>query len=72
MNFFEQLNVADRARVRSPQQYVACAEYLRDALTMPQMAGFFLRARRWKNAIHAMMMIKYLRRSGTAPRLFLG
>ena len=38
--FVEQLNIQIGHEFAAHQQYVACAVYY-DALTMPQMAGFF-------------------------------
>ena len=38
--FVEQLNVQIEHEFAAHQQYVACAVFY-DALTMPQMAGFF-------------------------------
>ena len=49
---------SDRAQFAAHQQYVACAVYY-DALTMPQMAGFFY-DQALEERDHAMMMIKYL------------
>ena len=40
--FVEQLNVQIGHEFAAHQQYVACAVFY-DALTMPQMAGFFTR-----------------------------
>jgi bacterioferritin B len=56
--FVEQLNVQIGHEFAAHQQYVACAVYY-DALTMPQMAGFFY-AQALEERDHAMMMIKYL------------
>ena len=58
MRFIEQLNVQIGHEFAAHQQYVACAVYY-DALTMPQMAGFFY-AQALEERDHAMMMIKYL------------
>ena len=58
MRFIEQLNVQIGHEFAAHQQYVACAVYY-DALTMPQMAGFFY-AQALEGRDHAMMMIKYL------------
>ena len=56
--FVEQLNIQIGHEFAAHQQYVACAVYY-DALTMPQMAGFFYeQALEERN--HAMMMITYL------------
>ena len=56
--FVEQLNVQIEHEFAAHQQYVACAVFY-DALTMPQMAGFFY-AQALEERDHAMMMIKYL------------
>ena len=56
--FVEQLNVQIGHEFAAHQQYVACAVYY-DALTMPQMAGFFY-AQALEERDHAMMMVKYL------------
>jgi ferritin len=56
--FVEQLNVQIGHEFAAHQQYVACAVYY-DALTMPQMAGFFY-AQALEERAHAMMMVKYL------------
>ena len=56
--FVEQLNVQIGHEFAAHQQYVACAVFY-DALTMPQMAGFFY-AQALEERDHAMMMIKYL------------
>jgi len=56
--FVEQLNVQIEHEFAAHQQYVACAVFY-DALTMPQMAGFFY-AQAMEERDHAMMMIKYL------------
>jgi bacterioferritin B len=56
--FVEQLNVQIGHEFAAHQQYVACAVYY-DALTMPQMAGFFY-AQALEERGHAMMMVQYL------------
>ena len=56
--FVEQLNTQIGHEFAAHQQYVACAVYY-DALTMPQMAGFFY-AQAMEERGHAMMMVKYL------------
>ena len=56
--FVEQLNTQIGHEFAAHQQYVACAVYY-DALTMPQMAGFFY-AQALEERDHAMMMVKYL------------
>jgi bacterioferritin B len=56
--FIEQLNIQIGHEFAAHQQYVACAVYY-DALTMPQMAGFFY-DQALEERDHAMMMIKYL------------
>ena len=56
--FVEQLNIQIGHEFAAHQQYVACAVYY-DALTMPQMAGFFYE-QALEERDHAMMMIKYL------------
>jgi bacterioferritin B len=56
--FVEQLNVQIGHEFAAHQQYVACAVYY-DALTMPQMAGFFY-AQALEERDHAMMMVNYL------------
>jgi ferritin len=56
--FVDQLNIQIGNEFAAHQQYVACAIYY-DALTMPQMAGFFYRQAIEERA-HAMMMVKYL------------
>jgi len=58
MRFVEQLNTQIGHEFAAHQQYVACAVFY-DALTMPQMAGFFY-AQALEERDHAMMMIKYL------------
>ncbi|HEX8488725.1 MAG TPA: ferritin, partial [Propionibacteriaceae bacterium] len=54
----EQLNSQIGNEFAAHQQYVACAVYY-DALTMPQMAGFFY-AQATEERNHAMMMVQYL------------
>ncbi len=56
--FVEQLNTQIGHEYAAHQQYVACAVYY-DALTMPQMAGFFY-AQALEERDHAMMMVQYL------------
>ena len=56
--FVEQLNIQIGHEFGAHQQYVACAVYY-DALTMPQMAGFFY-AQALEERDHAMMMVNYL------------
>jgi len=56
--FVEQLNHQIGHEFAAHQQYIACAVYY-DALTMPQMAGFFYDQAR-EERDHAMMMVKYL------------
>ena len=56
--FVDQLNTQIGNEYAAHQQYVACAVYY-DALTMPQMAGFFY-AQALEERDHAMMMVKYL------------
>ena len=56
--FVDQLNVQIGNEFAAHQQYVACAVYY-DALTMPQMAGFFYR-QALEERDHAMMMVQYL------------
>ena len=56
--FVQQLNTQIGNEFAAHQQYVACAVYY-DALTMPQMAGFFY-AQAIEERNHAMMMVNYL------------
>ncbi len=56
--FVEQLNAQIGNEFAAHQQYIACAVYF-DALTMPQMAGFFY-AQATEERDHAMMMVQYL------------
>ena len=56
--FVDQLNTQIGNEFAAHQQYVACAVYY-DALTMPQMAGFFY-AQAIEERDHAMMMVNYL------------
>ena len=56
--FVQQLNTQIGNEFAAHQQYVACAVYY-DALTMPQMAGFFY-AQAIEERDHAMMMVNYL------------
>ena len=56
--FVAQLNTQIGNEFAAHQQYVACAVYY-DALTMPQMAGFFY-AQALEERDHAMMMVQYL------------
>jgi bacterioferritin B len=65
--FVEQLNTQIGHEFAAHQQYVACAVYY-DALTMPQMAGFFY-AQAMEERDHAMMMVKYLIDSDAPVRI---
>jgi bacterioferritin B len=65
--FAEQLNTQIGHEFAAHQQYVACAVYY-DALTMPQMAGFFY-AQAMEERGHAMMMVKYLIDSDAPVRI---
>jgi ferritin len=65
--FVEQLNTQIGHEFAAHQQYVACAVYY-DALTMPQMAGFFY-AQAMEDRGHAMMMVKYLIDSDAPVRI---
>jgi bacterioferritin B len=65
--FVDQLNVQIGHEFAAQQQYVACAVYY-DALTMPQMAGFFY-AQALEERDHAMMMVKYLVDQDAAVRI---
>jgi ferritin len=56
--FVEKLNTQIGNEFAAHQQYVACAVYY-DALTMPQMAGFFY-AQALEERDHATMMVQYL------------
>jgi bacterioferritin B len=56
--FVKQLNIQIGHEFAAHQQYVACAVYY-DALTMPQMAGFFY-DQALEERGHAMMMVQYL------------
>jgi ferritin len=56
--FVEQLNAQIGNEFAAHQQYISCAAYY-DALTMPQMAGFFY-AQAMEERDHAMMMVQYL------------
>ena len=56
--FVKQLNSQIGNELAAHNQYLACAVYY-DALTMPQMAGFFY-AQAMEERGHAMMMVKYL------------
>ncbi len=56
--FVEQLNAQIGNEFAAHQQYIACAVYF-DALTMPQMAGFFY-GQATEERDHAMMMVQYL------------
>ncbi len=56
--FVEQLNVQIGHEFAAHQQYIACAVHY-DALTMPQMAGFFY-TQALEERGHAMMMVQYL------------
>ena len=65
--FVEQLNTQIGHEFAASQQYVACAVYY-DALTMPQLAGFFY-AQAMEERDHAMMMVKYLIDSDAPVRI---
>ncbi|HEY5822426.1 MAG TPA: ferritin [Propionibacteriaceae bacterium] len=65
--FVEQLNTQIGHEFAAHQQYVACAVYY-DALTMPQMAGFFY-AQALEERGHAMMMVQYLIDSDAPVRI---
>ena len=65
--FVDQLNTQIGHEYAAHQQYVACAVYY-DALTMPQMAGFFY-AQALEERNHAMMMVKYLIDSDASVRI---
>ena len=65
--FVEQLNTQIGHEFAAHQQYVACAVYY-DALTMPQMAGFFY-AQALEERDHAMMMVNYLVDSDAPVRI---
>ena len=56
--FVEQLNRQIGNEFGAHQQYISCAAYY-DALTMPQMAGFFYTQAK-EERDHAMMMVQYL------------
>ena len=56
--FVEQLNAQIGNEFAAHNQYLACAVYY-DALTMPQMAGFFY-GQAIEERDHAMMMVQYL------------
>jgi ferritin len=56
--FVDHLNNQIGNEFAAHQQYIACAVYF-DALTMPQMAGFFY-AQAMEERDHAMMMVQYL------------
>lgn len=56
--FTDQLNVQIGNEFAAHNQYLACAVYY-DALTMPQLAGFFY-AQALEEREHAMMMVQYL------------
>jgi ferritin len=65
--FVEQLNSQIGHEFAAHQQYVACAVYY-DALTMPQLAGFFY-GQAMEERDHAMMMVKYLIDSDAPVRI---
>jgi ferritin len=65
--FVDQLNDQIGHEFAAHQQYVACAVYY-DALTMPQMAGFFYRQALEERG-HAMMMVQYLLDQGAPVRI---
>lgn len=56
--FTDQLNVQIGNEFAAHNQYLACAVHY-DALTMPQLAGFFY-AQALEERLHAMMMVQYL------------
>ncbi|GAA3665611.1 ferritin [Nocardioides ginsengisoli] len=56
--FTDQLNVQIGNEFAAHNQYLACAVYY-DALTMPQLAGFFY-GQALEEREHAMMMVQYL------------
>lgn len=60
--FVSQLNAQITHELGSSHQYLACAAYY-DALTLPQMAGFFYRQAA-EERDHALMMIRYLLDTG--------
>ena len=66
-SFLARLNEQIGHEFAAHQQYVACAVYY-DALTMPQMAGFFY-AQAMEERDHAMMMVKYLIDSDAPVRI---
>ena len=65
--FVDQLNSQVGHEFAAHQQYVACAVYY-DALTMPQLAGFFYR-QAMEERDHAMMMVQYLIDSDAPVRI---
>jgi ferritin len=65
--FVDQLNTQIGHEYAAHQQYVACAVFY-DALTMPQMAGFFY-AQALEERGHAMMMVQYLIDSDAPVRI---
>jgi ferritin len=65
--FVDQLNTQIGHEYGAHQQYVACAVFY-DALTMPQMAGFFY-AQALEERGHAMMMVQYLIDSDAPVRI---
>ncbi len=65
--FVDSLNEQIGHEFAAHQQYVACAVFY-DALTMPQMAGFFY-AQAMEERGHAMMMVKYLIDSDAPVRI---
>ena len=65
--FVDQLNSQVGHEFAAHQQYVACAVYY-DALTMPQLAGFFYR-QATEERDHAMMMVQYLIDSDAPVRI---
>ncbi len=65
--FVDQLNTQIGHEFAAHHQYVACAVYY-DALTMPQMAGFFY-AQALEERNHAMMMVQYLVDSDAPVRI---
>lgn len=63
----DQLNVQIGNEFSAQQQYIAVAVHY-DALTMPQLAGFFYRQALEERG-HAMMMVRYLLDKGEAVRV---
>jgi len=65
--FTDQLNVQIGNEFAAHNQYLSCAVYY-DALTMPQLAGFFYR-QALEEREHALMMVQYLLDTDTAVRI---